>query len=67
MSGNMNAYGTKGSVGFLGGGWFNLGWAGQDKWYHFDSQSVMSLGWYQENIKIYNLQNNLSDNWYGNA
>ena len=31
MSGNMNAYGTKGSVGFLAGGWFNLGWAGQDK------------------------------------
>ena len=31
MSGDMNAYGTKGSVGFLAGGWFNLGWAGQDK------------------------------------
>lgn len=67
MSDDMNTHGTKGSVGFLAGGWFNFGWAGQDKWYHFDSQAIMSLGWYQENIKIYYLQNNLTDNWYGNV
>lgn len=67
MSGDMNAHGTKGSVGFLANGWFNLGWAGQNKWYHFDANGVMTLGWYEENGKIYYLQNNLTDNWYGNA
>ena len=27
----------------------------------------MSLGWCQENSKIYYLKNNLTENWYGNA
>ena len=48
-------------------GWFNLGWDGQDKWYRFDSNGVMQLGWYEENGKIYFLQNDLNDNWYGKA
>ena len=30
-------------------------------------KGVMSLGWCQENSKIYYLQNNLTDNWYGNV
>lgn len=67
MSGDMNAHGTKGSVGFLANGWFNLGWAGQNKWYRFDANGAMTLGWYEENGKIYYLQNDLTDNSYGYA
>ena len=56
-----------GNAGFLKDGWFNLGWDGVDRWYHFDSNGVMQLGWYEENGKIYFLQNDLNDNWYGKA
>ena len=55
------------SSGFLKDGWFNLGWDGVDRWYRFDSNGVMQLGWYEENGKIYFLQNDLNDNWYGKA
>ena len=53
--------------GFLKDGWFNLGWDGVDRWYRFDSNGVMQLGWYEENGKIYFLQNDFNDNWYGKA
>ena len=56
-----------GNAGFLKDGWFNLGWDGVDRWYHFDSNGVMQLGWFEENGKIYFLQNDLNDNWYGKA
>lgn len=53
------------TAGFLNDGWFNLGWDGQDKWYYFDSNGVMKTGWHQEGNKIYYLQADFSDNWYG--
>ena len=55
------------NAGYLKDGWFNLGWDGQDKWYHFDANGVMQLGWYQEAGKTYFLQNDFNDNWYGKA
>ena len=49
MSDDMNTHGTKDSVGFLAGGWFNFGWAGQDtsiqtidgQVYRFDDKGVL--------------------------
>ena len=67
LSGDFNANGTKGTVGFLSNGWYNLGWDGLDKWYHFGADGVMQKGWFQENNKIYYLQEDLNDNWYGKA
>ena len=67
LSGDFNANGTKGTVGFISNGWYNLGWEGLDKWYHFAADGVMQKGWYQEDNKIYYLQEDLNDNWYGKA
>ena len=67
LSGDLNSNGTTGTVGLLTNGWYNLGWDGQDKWYHFDANGVMGLGWYQEGGKTYYLETNLNDNWYGKA
>ena len=53
------------SSGFLANGWYNLGWDGQDKWYYFDSNGVMKIGWHKEGNKIYYLQADFDDNWYG--
>ena len=67
LSGDLNSNGTTGTVGLLTNGWYNLGWDGQDKWYHFDANGVMGLGWYQEGGKTYYLETNPYDNWYGKA
>lgn len=67
LSGDLNANGTAGTVGYLTNGWYNLGWDGIDRWYHFDANGVMGLGWYEENGKTYYLQQDFSDNWYGKA
>lgn len=56
-----------GSVGLLSNGWYNLGWDGQTNWYNFDNNGVMRFGWYQEADKIYYLQTDITDNWYGRA
>lgn len=67
LSGDLNSNGTTGTVGLLTNGWYNLGWDGQDKWYHFDANGVMGLGWYQEGGKTYYLETTPYDNWYGKA
>ena len=66
-AGDLNQVNGQQTQGFLSNGWFNLGWDGQDRWYHFDTNGVMQLGWYQEAGKTYFLQNDLNDNWYGKA
>ena len=66
-AGDLNQVNGQQTQGFLSNGWFNLGWDGQDRWYHFDTSGVMQLGWYQEAGKTYFLQNDLNDNWYGKA
>lgn len=54
------------STGFLVNGWFNLPWDGIDKWYHFNDKGVMELGWFTDNDgKVYYLQHDFNDNWYG--
>ena len=54
-------------LGFLANGWYKVDWDGIEKWYHFDSNGVMQIGWYQDGTKTYFLENDLLDNWYGNA
>ena len=58
---------AKESGGFLRSGWYNLGWKGENKWYHFNTGGVMDIGWYTENNLIYYLEADLQDNWYGKA
>ena len=58
---------TKESGGFLRNGWYNLGWKGENKWYHFNTGGVMDIGWYTENNLIYYLEADLNDGWYGKA
>ena len=58
---------AKESGGFLRSGWYNLGWKGENKWYHFNTGGVMDIGWYTENNLIYYLEADLKDNWYGKA
>ena len=53
------------SSGFLANGWYNLGWDGQEKWYYFDANGVMKIGWHVIGGKMYYLDSNLSYNWYG--
>ncbi|MBR3288904.1 MAG: BspA family leucine-rich repeat surface protein [Lachnospiraceae bacterium] len=53
------------SSGFLANGWYNLGWDGQEKWYYFDANGVMKIGWQVIGGKMYYLDSNLSYNWYG--
>ena len=53
------------SSGFLANGWYNLGWDGQEKWYYFDANGVMKIGWQVIGGKMYYLDSNLSFNWYG--
>lgn len=66
LSGNANdALNPNSNYGFVSSGWYNLFWNGEDKWYHFDKNGLMQLGWYQENGKMYYLQDNISDKWYG--
>ena len=67
LTGDLNANGTKGSVGFLKNGWFKLSWEGQENWYHFGADAKMTLGWYKEGDKVYFLQNDLTDKYYGRA
>ena len=67
LSGSFNQGTGTTNTGFLANGWFNLGWDGQDKWYYFDGAGVMKIGWHQEGNKIYYLQADFSDNWYGKA
>ena len=58
---------AKESGGFLRSGWYNLGWKGENKWYHFNAGGVMDIGWYTENNLIYYLEADLNDGWYGKA
>ena len=53
--------------GFLVDGWFNLGWDGVDRWYRFDENGIMLMGWWIEDGKTYFLQTDENDNWYGKA
>ena len=67
LSGDIAANGTKGSVGFISNGWYNLGWNGNTGWYHFDTAGVMQVGWYEENGKRYYFNTNPQDSNYGKS
>lgn len=52
--------------GFISNGWFKVGWAGQDYWYHFDKTGEMQLGWFIDiDGKFYYLQADLTNMFYG--
>ena len=52
--------------GFISNGWFKVGWAGQDYWYHFDKTGEMQLGWFIDTDgKFYYLQADLTNMFYG--
>jgi len=63
--GDFDANGMKPNSGFIVSGKFKLDWDGQEKWFRFDGNGVLLLGWYQEGNRIYFLQNNPLDHWYG--
>ncbi|MBR1453773.1 MAG: bacterial Ig-like domain-containing protein, partial [Lachnospiraceae bacterium] len=67
LSGDIAANGTKGSVGFISNGWYNLEWNGNTGWYHFDAVGVMQVGWYEENGKRYYFNTNPQDANYGKS
>ena len=65
LSGEASADGSKGTYGFISSGFYNLNWNGRDAWFYFDENGAMKVGWYEENGKIYFLQNDFSDGMYG--